>query len=205
VVSVSHNKPTVFVTAPLSGEVVSGVYTITWQSNDLDGDPLYHTVEYSHDGEHWLVLAAVITGTHFVVSFDALPGGNQAHIKVTVSDGVNTAEATSAAFIVNTKPPEVFIQSPASGARYIAGMNVTLRGSAYDWQDGWLHSSTALTWSSNLDGVLGSGEVLNLQNLSSGQHTITLSATNSLNLTASTHITVTIGPRLYLPLVMHNL
>lgn len=204
VVPVSPNKPTITVTEPTSGQIVSGIYTTTWQSNDLDGDPLYHTVEYSHDGQDWLTLASVITETWLATDFDTLPGGSQARIRVTVSDGINTAEATSAAFVVGNKPPEVFIESPSPGARYVWGTNVTLYGSAYDLQDGWLRSDAALVWSSDLDGVLGSGEVLNLHSLSAGQHTITLSATNSLGLTATADVVVTISNWLYIPITLRN-
>jgi hypothetical protein len=204
VVPVSTNAPVISVTAPVSGEMISGIYTISWQSDDLDGGGLYHTVEFSRNGSDWNVLVATITETHFVANFDALPGGNQAMIRVTTSDGVNTTQASSSPFVVSTKPPEVFIMTPISGTRYIAGATVALNGSAYDLQDGWLQSSAELVWSSDLDGEIGNGEVLNIQDLSSGQHIITLSATNSHGLTAAGQVVITVGPRVFLPLIAKN-
>lgn len=190
VVPVSPNQPVITVTTPISGQVISGNYPITWQSSDLDGDPLYHTVEYSHDGQEWLTLETMIPETQFVADFDTLPGGNEVRIRVTVTDGINTAAATSASFVVDAKPPEVFIKSPSAGASYPLGLNVTLSGSAYDLQDGWLRSDTALVWSSDRDGVLGTGEMLNLHTLSAGRHIITLSATNSRGMAADSDVSV---------------
>jgi hypothetical protein len=138
------------------------------------------------------VLAASITETHHIANFDALPGGDQTRVRVTVTDGVNTSGATSAAFTVGTKAPEVFIESPATGARFAMGMSVPLRGSAYDLEDGWLNSSAALIWSSDRDGVLGIGSILNVQNLSVGDHTITLSATDSDGNSATAALIVTV-------------
>jgi hypothetical protein len=193
VVPVSSNAPTITLTAaPAPGQVVSGVYTITWQSADADGDLLYHIVEYSHNGRDWFVLASNITVTQTVEDFDALPGGQQARFRVFGSDGVNAAEATSAAFVVPPKPPEVFIESLKPGARYMAGTNVPLSGWANDEQDGNLYSSDALVWYSDQDGTLARGPDLNTHTLSAGQHTITLSATNSAGLTGSASVTITI-------------
>ncbi len=192
VVPVSPHAPTITITAPTAGLVVSGSYTITWQSGDADGDLLYHRLEYTPDGQNWRALTTDITQTQTVVNFDNLPGGQQFRIRILVTDGVNTAETISPAFVVPPKPPEVFIFAPKPGARYMAGMNVTLSGRANDDQDGNLYSSTAPVWSSDQDGVLGRGVEVNLHTLSVGTHTITLSATNSLGLTGSTSVTITI-------------
>jgi len=204
VVPISPNRPTINITTPTAGQNISGLYTITWQSNDLDGSPLYHTVEYSHNGRDWLVLAAKITTTQLLANFDALPGGGQSRIRVIVTDGINTAEAVSDAFVVTPKPPTVFIESPSTGARYRWETTISLVGSAYDPQDGWLHADEALEWRSDRDGVLGRGEMLNLSDLSVGQHTITLSAADSLNLTTTTSVRINVGETIYLPLTLRN-
>ncbi len=194
VVPVSPHAPTITITAPTAGQVISGNYTITWQSSDADGDLLYHRLEYTPDGQNWRALATNITQTQTVVNFDNLPGGQQFRIRILVTDGVNTTEATSPAFVVPPKPPEAFIENPKPGKRYMVGMSVPLRGWANDDQDGNLYSETALMWSSDRDGTLGRGAMLNVNTLSVGQHTITLSATNSAGLTGSTSVTITIEP-----------
>lgn len=196
VLPVSRNAPVVSVTAPTAGLLISGVYTITWNASDLDGDRLYFDVEYneSADPNGWLFLATGITATRWTEDFSTLPGGHQARIRVTATDGINATVATSALFTVPARAPDVFIDEPLPGASYKRGTAVALEGGAYDYQDGWLFSDTQLTWRSSRDGVLGGGELLIVDNLSLGQHTLSLSATNSLGLTGVATTTLTINP-----------
>jgi hypothetical protein len=86
-------------------------------------------------------------------------------------------------------PPVVTIQSPAGGTIVSSGQGVLLRATATDAQDGDL--SARITWSSNLDGSLGTGAALT-RTLSVGAHVLTAVATdNDLNRdSASTTITV---------------
>ena len=56
-------------------------------------------------------------------------------------------------------------------------MNNKFNGTAYDFKDGELNE-TSLSWTSSLDGSLGTGEKVNVT-LSIGTHTITLTATDS--------------------------
>lgn len=192
-VPISLNAPLIQVTAPSVGQVLSGPATIAWQSQDQDGDELYHTVEYSSNGQEWQVLTSAITQTQFIADFSQLSGSTSAQVRVTVSDGVNTATSTSGAFTVTRTPPQVSIYAPTSGSLAAWALMVTFSGGAYDYRDGWLRDPDVLTWSSDRDGTLGGGEVLRVNTLSPGLHTITLSATNSANLTASTTMALTVG------------
>jgi len=203
-VPISEHRPMVVLTTPSAGQAVSGPFTIKWQSDDVDGDVLLHTVEYSPDGQNWLVLTGGITETLFTADFDLLGGGDTAQLRVIVSDGVNTAESSAVTFVVPAKSPKAYIHSPAPGSVFRLGATVTLHGSAFDPQDGWLHSDPSLAWTSDRDGSLGSGELLNLTGLSSGWHMITLTATNSMALTGSAEVRVFISYSVYLPLVIRS-
>jgi extracellular elastinolytic metalloproteinase len=87
-------------------------------------------------------------------------------------------------------PPAVVITSPASGSAYAQGTAVTFAGTATD-EDGSLASS--LSWSSSLQGSLGTGASFSRTDLVQGTHVITASVTDSGELTgsAATSITVT--------------
>ena len=199
-VTVSAHPPTVQVLSPRGGETVSGRYTVKWEASDPDGDPLVYTVLYSHDGTRWGVLANYLTGTSYQWDTSKSPGGTNARIRVIATDGVNTASDVSAPFTVAVKPPEAFIVAPEDGARDSLGAMAVFVGAAYDLEDGEL-SGEQLSWSSSIDGPLGTGESLATTALSLGTHTVTLTATDSDGNTARDTITFTVvedpleGPR----------
>ncbi len=191
---VSSGVPVVDVTAPEAGQIISGNDTISWNANDPDGDTLYYKVEYTPDGENWIVLGSRITETTLEQGFANLPGGDRVQVKVIASDGVNSAEALSPIFRVMPGAPRVVIGSPLTGASYTASDGVVLQGWSYDAQDDLGRGKTRLDWASSLDGHLGSGDMVCAQ-LSAGQHVITLTATNSFGLTASERITINVAPQ----------
>jgi peptidoglycan/xylan/chitin deacetylase (PgdA/CDA1 family) len=150
--------------------------SVTWEAVDADNDDLYYTLFYSHNGSDWLPLAS-LTESSFEFDTSLLPGGIS-RIKLVVTDGVNSTEAISSPFFVTTKHPAVFILFPEDGSAFQFGSEVYFVGGAYDPEDGRL-ADVSLTWSSDVDGILGTGEVLDVPFLSPGTHRITLMATDS--------------------------
>lgn len=75
-------------------------------------------------------------------------------------------------------PPKVSIDSPPNNSIYILGDTITFSGEALDTKDGTLTGSS-LVWTSDKDGQIGTGESFSKNDLSSGDHNITLSTTNS--------------------------
>jgi hypothetical protein len=75
-------------------------------------------------------------------------------------------------------PPVVNITSPADGSRFDEGEPVALGGTALDAEDGML-GGESVVWSSDKDGILATGTTVALANLSVGDHTVTLTATDS--------------------------
>ncbi len=202
---VSAHAPTVTVLSPNGGEAwnATGTYTVAWAASDADGDPLTYSVLYSPDGSNWVPVAVSITATQVVVNAAELPGGTGARIRVLASDGLNTsADESDAPFTVGRKGPQVFILAPEGNGTVPPGTPLFLRGYAYDLEDGTLDGA-ALRWSSDRDGELGTGSLV-LVNLSTGQHVITLSATDSDGNTARAAVNIFVGSRLYLPLVVRN-
>jgi hypothetical protein len=84
--------------------------------------------------------------------------------------------------------PSVEILSPRTGDVFRAGVWPILTGAGYDAEDGEL-PATSLVWQSNLDGTLGTGEILEAA-LSPGTHLITFTATDSNGLSTSASITI---------------
>jgi hypothetical protein len=85
--------------------------------------------------------------------------------------------------------PVVSISSPSNGATVNAGQSLTLSASASDAEDGNLASQ--VSWSSSLDGALGTGSGLSVS-LSTGTHTLTAAVTDSGGLSDSDQVSVTV-------------
>jgi hypothetical protein len=202
--AVSANVPTVTILSPSGGESFTDTLPISWQGVDADvGDQLLYTIQYSpDDGNSWLMLASDwLTPSLTVEDVTWLPGSNQARVRVTASDGVNTGQAISARFSLARRAPEAHILEPPTGSTFVVGQKVALRGMALDPEDGPLSGEAQLAWTSNISGMLGTGSELALS-LPEGTHRIMLTATDSDQMTGSAEVVIhVVAPqRLYLPL-----
>jgi len=199
--SVSANAPEVTLIHPNGGEMwpATGRQTIIWNGRDADGDVLTYAVQYSQDGGMtWRTIASELTEPQFEVDVSNLPGSEKAKVRVIATDGVNTSRDTSdATFTVEPKPPFVLILAPENDFLFPVGQRIRLEGTASDLEDGVLPDS-ALQWSSDKDGPLGAGRILDLNRLSPGLHTITLSAHDSDGREGRASITVRVATQLEL-------
>jgi hypothetical protein len=73
--------------------------------------------------------------------------------------------------------PSVSLSSPPPGAAYDVGTPIPFAASASDPEDGDL--SSAITWTSSLDGILGVGANFSRDDLSAGTHQLTASVADS--------------------------
>ena len=196
-VPVSASAPTVSNVTPTASATISGEYTISWAAADPDGDDLTYTVEYNPDVNNaqseWVVLTGDLDMKQWQEDFAEIPGGANAKIRVTATDGVHAASAESAVFTVPKKAPEVYIEEPEWGTSYEVGDEVLLEADVYDLQDEWLPDDK-LVWTSNVSGqIIGKGTELITETLPAGVHVIILTATNSAGMTATGTITLRIG------------
>jgi hypothetical protein len=88
--------------------------------------------------------------------------------------------------------PTVAISAPASGATYNQGDAITFTGTATDTEDGNLTAN--ITWTSSLNGSIGTGSSVTTSNLSVGTHTITAKVTDTGGLTGQAQITIVVNP-----------
>jgi len=110
-------------------------------------------------------------------------------IDVTVSDATSSATENFVLTVTLNNPPTITVSSPGNAAKYLDTDFVSLQAAASDIEDGDVGAS--LSWSSSVDGALGSGTNVVTQ-LSEGVHTVTATATDSLGKSASVSRTVTV-------------
>jgi hypothetical protein len=204
--SVSANAPTVNILSPSGGESLTNTLTVSWQASDADLDELRYVVRYSPDnGTTWHVLATDWPSTTLTLTdLDWLPGSSQARAQVIANDGVNTGNATSAPFSLIKHAPLAHIIEPYTGSAYRSQQPVVLRGAALDAEDGTITNPSQMAWTSDISGTLGAGPELWINTLPLGTHRITLTVTDSDLMTATDQIMLTVGLRVYLPIVLRQ-
>ncbi len=193
-VSAGPNPPTVTVTSPNGGEILSGnTITVTWTARDPDGDPLSFDVQYSPDnGATWEMVAQNITGTSIVLDSLNVVSGSQGLFRVWASDGIHTAsDQSDAPFIVPNHAPTVRITNPITNTTIVLSQTLTLEAFAYDIDMGTVPDNQ-LQWISNIDGVLGNGATLSVATLRVGTHIITVRADDGVGGVTSASIQVTV-------------
>lgn len=181
--SASANAPTVQLLAPNGGEILDQpTVDLSWAAGDTDGDPLVFVVQFSSDGgSTWTTLENETTVTTATIERAALTGTTDGRFRVQASDGLLTASDDSdGAFTVVDNAPQVAILRPGNGELFYDGQALALEAMTFDPEDGGL-AGAALTWSSSLDGVLGTGTPLAVavDELSEGLHVLTLTAQDS--------------------------
>ena len=153
-----------------------------WDASDADGDPLTYTLLYAPDGEHWQVLAAGLTEPGFEVYLDTLPSGPAPKWSINAFDWNSAASAVTEVVVPVPGLPPSAVVSGLTSRTHPSGADVVLQATAFDPEDRTL-SSEAISWSSSLDGDLGTGSELVVDDLSAGTHTITAMVTDSDGLT----------------------
>ncbi len=108
-------------------------------------------------------------------------------ISVSADDGGNSDTESFVLHVTLNNPPQVTISSPTDNAAFLDSDLVSLQASASDAEDGDLGS--LISWTSSLDGLLGSGSSLSVQ-LGEGTHTLTATVSDSGAKTAAASVTV---------------
>lgn len=165
--------PSISITAPATESTFSDQATIAFSADaddDEDGD-LSSSIEWSSNLDGNLGSGASIS--------TRLSAGSHT-ITASVTDFGNKSASTSIELTitesVTNSAPAIEITSPEADSSFNDETTITFSATATDPEDGNL--SESLEWSSNLDGVLGYGSEITAV-LSAGEHTISVSVTDS--------------------------
>ena len=155
---------------------------IRWTADDGNGDTLYFMVQYATDfGDmetSWTTLAENLNAEVLNVTMEDLSGSSAARVRVLATDGFNTTAAVSDPFFIADKPPRARILESDDIVVTNEGNRRVLQGSASDMEDGLL-GPDRLSWHSDLDGPVGTGQWFSTSQLTPGTHQITLKAVDS--------------------------
>jgi len=199
-VYVSLNAPQVTVVYPNGGESLSGNVSVLWTASDDDDDTMAYTIQMSRDnGANWFMVANNLSATSYEVNVDDLPGGAQCLVRVIATDGVNSGmDESDGPFTIAEKGPDCEILHPPDNSVLKSGLPITFLGGAIDPEDGSLEDEN-LSWSSDINGALGTGRTIDADFLTIGIHTITLQAMDSDGNLCTSNITLDIEEELPLP------
>ena len=189
------------VTAPNTAVTwfVGGSETVSWNVAGTDLSPISCSavdVELSTDGGNTYSVALATGVPNSGSRSVTVPAAPTTTARVRVRCAGNIFfDVSNADFTIDGAsgtPPTVSITAPANGSSSEVGQSVTFSGTASDPEDGNL--SASLSWSSSIDGSLGSGASVSTSALSLGSHTITASVTDSDSLSGSDSITISVTP-----------
>ena len=153
--------------------------------DDNEGD-LSGSIEWLSDLQGALGIGADISRDDLIVGTHVITAQAQDMVPNTGTDSVTIIISP----LPGDNPPTVSINSPSDGSVIEQGETVAFSGTATDVEDGDL--SASLSWSSDLDGSIGSGAGFSTSALTIGSHTIAASATDSALNTVADSITISI-------------
>ncbi len=190
------SEPGVAIDQPAGGTVAGDEITIGWTANDPDGDQLFYTIQYSaNGGDEWVPLLANYGGTGATnesitldISAEAGTDGASALLRVLVSDGYNTAMATSQPFTVARRSPFAAITNPGIGQMFAVTETVPLQGYASDPEDG-IIAGNQFVWSTGQ-----TGQRAEVSGLAPGPHTIQLTVTDADGLDDVNSVSFDVAP-----------
>ncbi len=179
-----NTAPTVAITAPTDGSSfdvgelidLAGTASDT-EDGDLTGDLSWTSSIDGAIGSGGSFSTTLSSGTHTITA------------SVTDSGGLDGSDTITVTVNVPNTAPTVTITAPPDGSVFDDIEVIDFDGTASDAEEGDL--SASLSWSSSLDGALGTGASI-ATTLSAGTHTITASVTDSGGLSDSDSISVTV-------------
>lgn len=204
-VAVSANAPEAAFTSPSNSILAAGQLTVAWDASDADGDALQYYLRYSPDGgERMVPIVSSLSVNSVEVDMSQLPRliPGEGFFELMASDGLHTT-------IVRTEPlswqpsfngvggldPHVNVMTPDSGKSFAQGATVILHAGAWDIDDLLLLDGGDVTWTSDVDGMVGTGRHTSTASLTVGTHTLTVTGTDSSGAFSSDTTTITITSR----------
>lgn len=184
-----NRSPAASITSPSDGTtVIEGVeVTFVGSGSDPEGGALTgSSLDWESDLDGLLGRGSPVRRSDLSV------GEHVVTLTATDEEGASGTTTVSITVAENSEPSAA-ITSPPDGTVFGQWAPIRFKGSGDDPEDGSLTGS-ALTWDSDVDGPLGTGASLTLDDLSAGKHTVTLTATDFRGAAATAAVSLTVEP-----------
>ena len=142
------------------------VISVRTYDNDSFTDYYYYNFSITQNGTASITLNQTAINYTLVIDTD----GDGAVDETKDPDSIETNYAPNASII-----------APENNSIFVHGDEITFNGTGTDPEDGILNTSS-LVWTSDINGLIGTGNEFNTSNLSAGTHTITLMVNDSADL-----------------------
>jgi hypothetical protein len=195
---------TVTVTYPQDGDFLSGEQTVTWNVTSSDPSTIQPAQVFyqASPTDDFVFLGTAEAGQNFLqVDFDNVPAAIIGQAQIIVNAGKIRGQAIVNHLKTKNQPPmNPMIYSPMSNEVFFLSDLVMMSGSAYS-STGGTYSGQEISWSSSLDGVLGTGTSLIVgagtgpsptKFLRLGKHTLTMTATDIFKRTTTATRDITV-------------
>ncbi|MBF0412285.1 MAG: PKD domain-containing protein [Desulfamplus sp.] len=188
-ITVGNAEPVALITSPAnnSSHAVGKLITFSGTGTDAeDGNLTGNSLKWTSDKDGFLgtgsplVLGNLSENIHNI-TLTAIDSSGE--------DGISTISVTVAK---NSSPTATITAPPSDKSSYKTGETIIFEGTGTDAEDGNLTGSS-LKWTSDKDGVIGTGGVFSTNSLSVNTHIITLTAADSQGLTDNKYITIVIS------------
>jgi hypothetical protein len=179
---VPNFPPLPVINSPLEGEVFTTEDVIVFDANgsiDPNGDPLTY---------HWVSNVSGDIGYAEHVEAGLRVGHHKVILWVEDDKGEKTATWVNVTVVQANRPPVAYITDPIENQRFSPDEIIEFNGSYSNDPDG---DVLTFTWSSNLDGPLGTGDVVR-KALSIGAHEVSLTVDDGHDHVVSVSIMVTV-------------
>ncbi|MGJ8696786.1 MAG: sulfatase-like hydrolase/transferase [Verrucomicrobiaceae bacterium] len=183
-----NNAPVVTITAPADGSnaLPGSSVTFTATATDTEDGNLNTALTWSSSIDGALGTGASITTSSLSVGVHTITASATDSGSLTGTHSISLDISTPDNF-----PPTVSISAPANASTVTTGVPTTFTATGTDPEDGDVSSN--IIWTSNLSGVLGTGDTISITNLAVGTHTITAQTSDSEHLTGSATLTITVN------------
>ena len=207
----SPNPPVAEITGIAEGQFFAHEDMIALKLNlaDPDGDALTYRLYYGDNISGYESLGSARTNPEVSLRAFDLKGSDQAHFGVSVSDGTRSVFVKSPEFQVQHHSPRVRIINVSDAGISFRGYVQALFQAQIDDRDGFPEYGSSVIWESDIDGVIEpirvSGSFTNPEiwvetaDLTEGQHTLTVTATDPAGLTSTHSVPIHILHESYTP------